>query len=215
MLALAVDLDSLGITQRHFGMAFENRDTLLQKLRLKLVVMSQKHEIVSGRESGGASEIPGDAAIRFAPVILETRIAGHVLAANRFRAVGRAVVREHHLKILEGLLEDGLQSFGEIIVAVVHRHPNAHPRLVTTHFLLASNPGFATGVLAEANPGLLPGRFHSCQGALPLLYKSSSSCFSLKVSMLFQKPSYSYPTRFFPSISRRKGSCTSSSPSFM
>src|ERR1700730_10563092 len=79
------------------------------------------------------------------------------------------------------------------------------------YFPLAACPGLGVEV-AETIVGPLPFFFHSCQGAFPLLCRSSSSCFSLNVSMLFQKPSYSYPTRSCASISLRKGSCTSSSP---
>ena len=88
-VALAIDLDGLEVAQRRFRMAVWIGDALLEELGRQLVIMGKKHEILSGRKPGHASEIPGHPAIGLAAVRLDTGILGHILAANRLRTVGR------------------------------------------------------------------------------------------------------------------------------
>src|SRR5262249_39755763 len=58
----------------------------------------------------------------------------------------------------------------------------------------------------------LSGRLHTCQGGLPLAYRSSSTCLSLKVSMHCQNPEKRCATSCLSTMRRRKGSSTRSSP---
>jgi hypothetical protein len=50
-----------------------------------------------------------------------------VATADIRGAVGRSVIRNDQLEILEGLPEQGVERFGEEILAVIDRKPDAQP----------------------------------------------------------------------------------------
>ena len=127
LISVLVNVNRFGVGQDRLGFRVKGGHTALQEFGGQSVVVGQPHEIFALRKFEPAPEVPVDAAVYFAAIVMDAGIAFDEAATNLFSAVGGGVVRDDDLKIRIGLRERRLQGVLQIVVPVIDRHRNAYP----------------------------------------------------------------------------------------
>jgi hypothetical protein len=112
------------MTEDDLRLSFEHVDTALQKQRLVQIVVSAAMEERASGEFEDAIEVRRRSYVLFIAKVAYSRILRLVASANFARAIGRCVVGDDDLEILEALRPQGIQRFRKILFAVVNGNPD-------------------------------------------------------------------------------------------
>src|SRR5256886_2534322 len=98
-----------------------------QGLRRADVVGGGPAKVLTRGECKAASEVPASPEVLLVPSVADPGIPGGVGPRDLARAIRRRIVADDQLEVLVGLRQQRIHRFGEIALAVVHWHPDAHP----------------------------------------------------------------------------------------
>jgi hypothetical protein len=107
------------LAQDGIRIRLEGGDTLLDKTRANDVVVRRPFEVAAARLLKDEVEIPRGPEIAFLPIVANASVPRGIRLAERWRRVGRCVVRDDQLEIGEGLRQDRFNRLGEVELAVV------------------------------------------------------------------------------------------------
>jgi hypothetical protein len=104
------------------------QDAFLEVGRLQHVVVGGPFEIRAVGQLEGAVEVGRRADVHGLAVIADARVGGGVALADRRRIVGRRVVGDDQLEVTVALSQDRLDGFGNMMLPVADRQPDADSR---------------------------------------------------------------------------------------
>src|SRR2546427_10260396 len=122
---LLVEEFGLGICQDNRCLAVENFDTAGEKLRRDQVVVRRPPEVRCRRHFERELVVAGGAENERVSMIADASITLGVRSTEDVGLVGRSVVADDELEILECLFQNRIEGFGEVALAVVHGEADA------------------------------------------------------------------------------------------
>ena len=124
--AVLIDEPCLRIGEDHGRLSIQDLHAARQGLWGGQVVGRRPAEVLATRQLERAAKVAHDAQVPGVARVADPRVLGGVVTTNLAGAIRRGVVADRELEVLEGLSKQRVQGFGEVALAVVHDHPDAH-----------------------------------------------------------------------------------------
>src|SRR5262245_38029890 len=125
-VARLVDRRFPGVSKNYLRVRVERVDAAPQQVAAVQVVGSRPLEQFAARLLEHEVVVRGEADVARLADVADPGVLLAVATADIGGAVGRGVVRDDQLEILVALAEQGIEGLADVVLAVVHREPDAH-----------------------------------------------------------------------------------------
>src|SRR5712672_746654 len=137
-LSMLVDDPGQGVGNDQGVVGFQSIHTETQEVGLNHVIMGGPFEVFAGGLEVNISQVPSCAHVAVCTVVANAIILRGIFPADLPATIGGAIVGDDELKILECLVQDGLDGGSQETIPVVEKEPDAEKWVITHAYLLRS-----------------------------------------------------------------------------
>ena len=130
------------------GVSIEHLDAPLQELRPQEIVVARPLEVHAGRQMERLVVVVRGSQVLTVADVSDPAVLLRVAARDLLRAVRRRVVGDDELEVFERLRQDRIDRLRDVSLSVVHRHPDAGPRML----MHGQDPSLSAAIVHQYRP---------------------------------------------------------------